>query len=64
MTDKIIHLPEVDSLNRDYPAWETWVGLNNCWHSRLKGATPPVMVHGDSAADIREGIQNTERQQS
>jgi hypothetical protein len=59
--DKITYLPAVEALNRDYPAWEAWVGLiNGLWHARLKGATPPVMVHGDSAQDIREQIEQIE----
>lgn len=64
MTDKqLVYLPEVEALERDYPKWNVWVGLiNGQWHARLRGATPPVMVHGDSPADIREEIKNIGRQ--
>ena len=62
MEDMLKYPPEARRLNRDYPAWETWVSLvGKQWHARLIGAQPPVMVHGDGAADIREQIEMIER---
>ena len=61
--DELKYPLEARAIARDFPAWEAWVSLiGKQWHARLKGATPPVMVHGDNAADIRAGIKNMERQ--
>jgi hypothetical protein len=35
------------------PAGEAWQDINGWWHARLKGATPPVMVHGVTLGEIR-----------
>jgi hypothetical protein len=26
------------------------------WHARIRGATPPVMVHGEDLLDLRDQI--------
>jgi predicted amidohydrolase len=26
------------------------------WHARIRGATPPVMVHGENPVDLRDQI--------
>jgi hypothetical protein len=36
------------AFGREHPGWEAWQDINGGWHARLKGATPPVMVHGES----------------
>lgn len=65
MVDQVKYMPEAERLNRDFPRWEAWVGLvNGCWHARLRGAVPPVMVHGDGAQDIREQIEQHELRQT
>lgn len=45
----------------EFPGWLAWVGLNNVWHARLAGATPPRMVHGDTAQDVSEQIREQAR---
>ena len=48
---------QIRAIGEEFPGWEAWQGLvNGLWHARLAGSTPPVMVHGNSAADIREAI--------
>lgn len=49
--------PEARRLMAEEPDWIVWVGLNSCWHGRLRGTT--IQVHGDNAQDIRDGIANT-----
>jgi hypothetical protein len=46
----------VESLAAEFPAWECWRGLDNLWHARVKGATPPVMVRDDHLDGLREEI--------
>jgi hypothetical protein len=47
----------VESLAAEYPAWEAWQGLDRMWHARIRGAVPPVMVHGESLVDLRDQIR-------
>ena len=65
MSREINQLPECQRINHDFPRWEAWVGLiNGQWHARLKGSTPPVMVHDDNAEGIREQIERIEKTQA
>ncbi|HTP17225.1 MAG TPA: hypothetical protein VMK13_15500 [Streptosporangiaceae bacterium] len=41
---------------REFPGWEAWQGINQLWHARIRGATPPVMVHGEDLIDLRDQI--------
>ncbi|MGO9159810.1 MAG: hypothetical protein ACLP7J_03730 [Streptosporangiaceae bacterium] len=41
---------------REFPGWEAWQGMNRLWHARIRGATPPVMVHGEDPVDLRDQI--------
>jgi hypothetical protein len=52
--DEVKTPPEARKIMEDHPGWLVWVGLNNCWHGRLRGTT--TLVHGDNAQDIRDGI--------
>lgn len=46
----------VESLATQFPAWEAWQGLDRLWHARIRGAVPPVMVHGEDLVDLRDQI--------
>jgi hypothetical protein len=35
-----------ESLEAEFPGWETWLGVDNRWCARVKGAEPPVLVQG------------------
>ena len=44
---------QIRSIAEDF-GWEAWVGLKNgLWHARLPGATPPRMIHDNSADGLR-----------
>jgi hypothetical protein len=47
----------VESLAAEYPAREAWQGLDRMWHARIRGAVPPVMVHGEDLVDLRDQIR-------
>lgn len=47
----------VESLASEYPAWEAWQGLDRMWHARIRGAVPPVMVHGEDLVNLRDQIR-------
>lgn len=45
-----------ESLEAEFSGWEIWHGLDNRWHARVKGATPPVMVADDHLDGLQEEI--------
>jgi hypothetical protein len=45
-----------DQIAAEFPAWEAWQGIDRLWHARIRGATPPVMVHGEDLVDLRDQI--------
>jgi hypothetical protein len=45
-----------ESIDAEFPGWEVWQGIDRLWHARIKGATPPVMVHDDDLDGLREEI--------
>ena len=46
---------------REFPGWEAWQGVDRLWHARIRGATPPVMVHGEDLVDLRDQIIRHQR---
>ena len=46
----------------EFPGWEAWQGIDRTWHARIRGATPPVMVHADNPDELREKISDHLRQ--
>jgi len=46
----------VQAIAAEFPAWEAWQGIDRLWHARIRGATPPVMVHGEDLVDLRDQI--------
>jgi hypothetical protein len=47
---------DASEIAREFPGWEAWQGINRLWHARIRGATPPVMVHGEDLVDLRDQI--------
>ena len=45
-----------ESLEAEFPGWETWLGVDNRWCARVKGAEPPVLVQVDDLEGLREEI--------
>jgi hypothetical protein len=44
----------------DFPQWEAWQGIERLYHARIKGATPPVLVRGESPQDLADEIKGWE----
>jgi hypothetical protein len=40
------------------PGWEAWQDIDGGWHARLKGATPPDMVHGETLDEISSQLDD------
>jgi hypothetical protein len=47
---------DAGAIAAEFPAWEAWQGIDRLWHARIRGATPPVMVHGEDPIDVRDQI--------
>jgi hypothetical protein len=47
---------DATQIAREFPGWEAWQGIDRMWHARIRGATPPVMVHGEDLVDLRDQI--------
>ena len=45
-----------ESITEEFPGWQAWQGIDRLWHARIRGATPPVMVHDDDLTGLREEI--------
>jgi len=48
---------QIRAIAGQFPGWEAWQSQDGQWHARIVGATPPVMVHGESADEVREKIR-------
>jgi hypothetical protein len=35
-----------EAIAKEFPGWEAWEGMDHMWHARIRGAVPPVMIHG------------------
>ena len=46
-----------ESIEAEFPGWEAWQGIDRLWHARIRGATPPVMVHGEDLVDLRDQVK-------
>jgi hypothetical protein len=44
------------AIAEEFAGWEAWQGIDRMWHARIRGATPPVMVHGEDLVDLRDQI--------
>ena len=47
---------DVAKIAGEFPDWEAWQGIDRLWHARIRGAFPPVMVHGEDLVDLRDQI--------
>jgi hypothetical protein len=51
---------QLAAIEKEFADWEAWVSLDGWWHARVKGATPPVMVHAQSAGELAAKLQAAE----
>ena len=45
------------SIEAEFEGWEAWQGVDRMWHARIRGATPPEMVHGEDLIDLRDQVK-------
>jgi hypothetical protein len=46
-----------ESIEAEFSGWEAWQGVDRLWHARIRGVTPPVMVHGEDLVDLRDQVK-------
>jgi hypothetical protein len=46
-----------EQIEEEFPGWKTWCGVDRLWHARLGDGMPPVVVHGEDPADLRDQIK-------
>lgn len=49
---------QITAIEQEFPGWEAWQSLDGWWHARIRGATPPVMVHAQSPEELAEQIRS------
>jgi hypothetical protein len=52
--------PTLADVAARWPRWELWHGIDGMFHARIKGATPPVMVRGESPQDLADELARWE----
>jgi hypothetical protein len=45
-----------ESIEREFPDWEPFRGVDCRWDARIRGSATPVMVHDDDLEGLREEI--------
>ena len=50
---------EAAKIEREFPGWTAWVGVDSMWHARQTGVvvSPDNLVTGEDAVDLRDQIR-------
>jgi hypothetical protein len=51
--------PAPGGIARDYPGWHCWRGVSGRLYAWWRRSSPPVVVKGETWADVREAIRDT-----
>lgn len=44
----------------EFPGWEVWLGVNDLCYARCLRSSPPVVVRGEDATDLRDAVRRVE----
>ncbi|MDX6333887.1 MAG: hypothetical protein QOG05_1227 [Streptosporangiaceae bacterium] len=44
----------------ELPAWYVWRGISGLLYARKRGSSPPTVVRGEDAVDLRDQIRREE----
>ena len=44
----------------ELPAWHVWRGISGLLYGRKRGSSPPLVVRGEDAVDLRDQIRREE----
>ena len=45
-----------EAIEHEFPEWEIWQAIDGRFCARIRGAVPPVMVHGEDLVDLRDQV--------
>ncbi len=50
----------IATLEREFPRWHVWQGISGLLYARRPLTSPPVVVRGEDAVDLRDQIRGWE----
>ncbi len=56
--------PTLEDVEREWPRWHTWVGVSGLLYASRGLTSPPVLVRGEDAMDLRDQIRGWEGRRS
>jgi hypothetical protein len=48
--------PTLDDLQREFPYWHVWHGVNHLWYARLPKTSPPIIARGEGSLELQNNI--------
>ena len=58
------HAPDWWPYAAELPRWHVWRGVSGLVYGRLLHSSPPLVVRGEDAADLRDAIRREELSES
>lgn len=52
--------PTLEDVQSEYPAWHCWRGIAGLLYARKPLTSPPVVIRGEDATDLRDQIRGWE----
>jgi hypothetical protein len=49
--------PSQASLEREFPGWHIWTGINGLKYARRLKSSPPAVVRGEDWTDLRDQVR-------
>ena len=62
--DKHSAEPTLEDVQSEYPAWHCWRGIAGLLYARKPLTSPPVVIRGEDATDLRDKIRGWEGRNS
>jgi hypothetical protein len=57
MSDRPPIPPELARVLREFPRWHYWTGVSGRWYAKRPRSSPPVVLSGDTAAELARKIR-------
>jgi hypothetical protein len=52
--------PALDDVEREWPRWHVWKGISGLVYAKRGMTSPPAVVRGEDAMDLRDQIRGWE----
>lgn len=50
--------PTAETIEREFPRWHAWEGVNGLWYAAVKMSSPQILVRGEDPVDLRDSIRD------